>query len=98
MGVVSCNKNSMYTLGEQVFKVLTDERVLGLIIPSNLKFSKHCLKLVKQVKRRLGFIANDFMYKSKYIIFYNSIITPKLNDVFQCLAPLFQKTAVLERF
>ncbi len=76
------------------------EKDLGVLISSDLKFSKQCIEVEKKAQRLLGYIKRQFRYRNKEIVLtlYNSLIRPHLEYAVQFWSPSLKKDiAKLER-
>ncbi len=62
---------------------------LGVLIPSNLKFSQQCKDAAGRANRMLGFIIRNFSFKNKDIILpvYISLVRPHLEYAVQFWSP-----------
>lgn len=87
------NLHADYTmLGSEVEK--TDlEKDLGVLISSDLKFSKQCIEVEKKAQKLLGYIKRQFKYRNKEIVLtlYNSLVRPHLEYAVQFWSPALRK-------
>ncbi|MCQ7056700.1 reverse transcriptase domain-containing protein, partial [Clostridioides difficile] len=94
------NINFPYTIDNRPLKVVSEEKDLGVIVSSDLKFHKQCVEQCKKANRILGFIFRHFEYKSKDIILqlYKSLVRPHLEYAVQFWSPyLLKDIDMLER-
>jgi len=70
-----------------------EERDLRIIIQSDLKCSKQCLKAVSMANKVLGMIKRTFSIRHKEIILqlYKSLVRPHLEYTIQAWRPHYQK-------
>jgi len=94
------NVNSSYTLDGVSLAVTGAERDLGVIVDSDLKASKQCVKAAATANRILGMISRTISNKSIEIIrpLYKSLVRPHLEYCVQAWRPHYQKDIeLLER-
>ena len=79
------NNNYSYIIDKKPMKMVFEEKDLGVIVSSDLKFRKQCMEQCKKAYRILGFIFRHFEFKSKDIILqlYKSLVRPLLEYVVQ---------------
>lgn len=90
------NSFNEYKMGNNTLKSVTNERDLGVIIDSTLKFSEHCNKIVKEANSSLGLIKRTIKSRNKDVIFrlYKSLVRPKLDYCAQVYHPYLKRDIV----
>ena len=93
MHIGSANPRSDYSLLGQTLEVTDLEKDLGVLISSDLKFSKQCIEVEKKAQKLLGYIQRQFQYRNKEIVLtlYNSLIRPLLEYAVQFWSPTLRK-------
>ena len=83
------NPRSEYSLQGTVIESTEIEKDLGVVISSDLKFSKQCLEAEKKAQRMLGYIKRQFGFRNKEIVLslYNSLVRPHLEYAVQFWCP-----------
>ena len=79
-------------LGENIESV-ESEVDLGIVITSDLKFSRQCIEAEKSAQRILGYIKRQFGYRNREIVLnlYNSLVRPRLEYAVQFWCLFYQK-------
>jgi len=74
-----------------------EERDLGVLVDSSLKFSNHCAKAVSEANRTLGMTKRSFTNKDSHtmITLYKSLVRPKLEYCIQVWNPFMKKDIIL---
>ena len=87
------NIKHKYSLCGNVLKDSEEERDLGIIVDSSLKFSEQCNTAVKNANSILGIIRRTIRCKSQNIIkkLYTALVRPKLEYCVQVWSPRFKK-------
>jgi ribonuclease P/MRP protein subunit RPP40 len=72
---------------------VTEERDLGVIMQSDLKWDKQCSKAVNTANRILGMIKRSFCYLNKEVVLklYKSLVRPHLEYSIQAWRPHLKK-------
>ena len=88
--------------GDEVSMVtrVTEEKDLGLICDSELKFSKHISDCVKRANQRVGLIRRSFRYldEKSFLILYKSLVRPVLEYCSSAWYTMFMRDSeALER-
>ena len=94
------NPRSQYSLQGTVLESTETEKDLGVVISSDLKFSKQCIEAEKKAQRLLGYVKRQFRYRNREIVLtlFNSLIRPLLEYAVQFWSPSLRKDmARLER-
>ncbi len=67
-------------MGDIQLETIDTQKDLGIVISSDLKTTKHCIKVKKKCNRLLGYIKRKFQYINKTIVvtLYNSLVLPHL--------------------
>ena len=94
------NPRSDYSLQGTVLESTETEKDLGVVISSDLKFSKQCIEAEKKAQKILGYIKRQFGFRNREIVLslYNSLVRPHLEYAVQFWCPSFRKDiARLER-
>ena len=83
------NMQSNYNMSNQQLQITDQQRDLGIIITKDLKWLKQTEKSCKTANRVLGFIARNFRYKNKELMFplYKSLVRPHLELAVQFWSP-----------
>ena len=83
------NMQSNYNKSNQQLQTTDQQRDIGIIITKDLKWQKQTEKSCKTANRALGFIASNFMYKTKELILpsYKSLVRPHLEHAVQFWSP-----------
>ena len=83
------NMQSNYIMSNQQLPTTDQQRDLGIIISKDLKWQKQTEKSCKTSNSVLGFIARNFMYKNKELIFplYKSLLRTHLEHAVQFWSP-----------
>lgn len=70
----------------------TLEKDLGVLISSDLKFTRQCLAAEKKAQKVLGYIRRHFRYRNKDIVLplYNALVRPVLEYAVQFWSPTLQ--------
>ena len=87
------NPNSRYTLCNKEIKSTTNERDLGVIVDSSMKFSEHCNAIARSANATLGMIKRNIVSRNKNIItkIYKALVRPKLDYCVQGWRPYLRK-------
>jgi hypothetical protein len=87
------NKKYDYQMDNNTINAAAEEKDLGVIIDTDLKFSKQIAVCVKNANRVLGFINRHFEYKSRSIILplYKALVRPHLEYNVQLWSPFLKK-------
>jgi len=87
------NKESVYSMGNNMLVAVTEERDLGVIIHKSLKSSSQCVKAVKSANAALGMISRTFISKDKTTLLhlYKSLVRPKLEYCVQAWRPFLRR-------
>jgi len=87
------NIKAKYEMNGKYLEEVVEERDLGVIIHSDLKCSKQCLKAVSTANEVLGMIKRTFSIRDKEIILqlYKSLVRPHLKYSIQAWRPHCQK-------
>jgi ribonucleases P/MRP protein subunit RPP40 len=74
------NKRENYEMDGKNLDEVDDEKDLGVIMQSDLKWKRQCTKAVKSANRVLGMITRSFSYSSKDIVLhvYKTLVRPHL--------------------
>jgi len=74
------NVKAKYEINGKYLEEVIEERDLGVIIQSELKCSKQCLKAVSTANKVLGMIKKTFSIRDKEVILqlYKSLVRPHL--------------------
>ena len=93
------NPQSSYTLLGNSVDCADTEKDLGIVISSDLKFSKQCIEVSKKSQRMLGYIRRQFGFGNKEIVLtlYNSLVRPHLEYAVQFWCPFRKDIIRLER-
>ena len=94
------NPHAQYNLLGGCLEKTETEKDLGVVISSDLKFSKQCIEAEKKAQRILGYIKRQFGFRNKEIVLslYNSLVRPHLEYAVQFWSPSLRKdVARLER-
>jgi len=94
------NPQTEYSLQGRLLESTVTEKDLGVVISSDLKFSKQCIEAEKKAQRMLGYIKRQFGYRNREIVLtlYNSLVRPHLEYAVQFWSPTLRKDiARLER-
>ncbi len=77
-------------------QLVEEQKDLGLLIDSKLKFSKHITQSVSKANRNLGLIARTFTYldKDMFVQLYKSLVRPHLEYATPVWSPLLKKDRV----
>ena len=100
MHIGPANPRTNYSLLGRDITSTDLEKDLGVLISSDLKFSKQCIEVEKKAQRLLGYIKRQFRYRNKEIVLtlYNSLVRPHLEYAVQFWSPTLKKDIVkLER-
>ena len=83
------NNKSNYEMGGQILDSLEEERLLGVIISSDLKVAKQSRKVVDTANRVLGMIYRTFTYRTSEILLplYKSLVRPHLEYCIEAWCP-----------
>jgi len=83
------NHNAKYEMGGKELIEVKEEKDLGVIVSSDLKFGKQCAIAAKKGNQILGIIARTFENRSKKIILqlYKSLVRPHLDYCIQAWRP-----------
>jgi len=84
---------SKYEMNGKYLKEVVEERDLGVIIQSDVKCSKQCLKAVSMANKVLGMIKKTFSIRDKEVSLqlYKSLVRPHLEYSIQAWRPHYQK-------
>jgi hypothetical protein len=87
------NKEFNYKLGVSDLKKSVNERDLGVIVDSSMKFSSQCSAAVKNANSTLGIIRRHIKSRKKNIILklYKTLVRPKLEYCVQAWCPYLKK-------
>ena len=87
------NPQSEYFLQGKALESTDSEKDLGVVITSDLKFSKQCIAAEKKAQKLLGYIKRQFGYRKKEIVLslYNSLVRPHLEYAVQFWSPSYRK-------
>jgi len=87
------NPQSQYFLQGKALESTDSEKDLGVVITSDLKFSKQCIAVEKKAQKLLGYIKRQFGYRNKEIVLslYNSLVRPHLEYAVQFWNPSYRK-------
>lgn len=87
------NPQSEYFLQGKALESTDSEKDLGVVITSDLKFSKQCIAVEKKAQKLLGYIKRQFGYRNKEIVLslYNSLVRPHLEYAVQFWSPSYRK-------
>ena len=87
------NPKAEYALQGSLLEETDLEKDLGVLISSDLKFSKQCIEAEKKAQRMLGYIKRQFGYRNKEIVLtlYNSLVRPHLEYAVQFWCPSYRK-------
>ena len=87
------NPKADYVLQGQNLKVVDSEEHLGLVLTSDLKFSRQCIEAEKKAQRILRYIKRQFSYRNREIVLnlYNSLVRPRLEYAVQFWCPFYRK-------
>ena len=93
MHIGQANSKSDYSLQGKAMVVTDLEKDLGVLISSDLKFSKQCIEVEKKAQKLLGYIKRQFKYRNKEIVLtlYNALIRPLLEYAVQFWSPALRK-------
>ena len=93
MHIGHANPRSVYSLLGSDIETTDLEKDLGVLISSDLKFSKQCIEVEKKAQRLLGYIKRQFQFRNKEIVLtlYNSLIRPHLEYAVQFWSPTLRK-------
>ena len=94
------NPQAVYSLKNSALESTDMEKDLGVVITSDLKFSKQCIEAEKKAQRILGYIKRQFGYRNREIVLtlFNSLVRPHLEYAVQFWSPSLRKDiARLER-
>ena len=93
MHIGHANQNADYSLMNHDIVSTDLEKDLGVLISSDLKFSKQCIEVEKKAQRLLGYIRRQFRYRNKEIVLslYNSLVRPHLEYAVQFWSPSLRK-------
>ena len=89
MHIGKANNQFQYMLGDNLLKKSTQERDLGIIIDSSMKFSEQCNAAIKGANSMLGLISRTIQNKNKNIIvrLYKGLVRPKIEYCVQVWRP-----------
>ena len=87
------NPQSEYFIQGKALESTDSEKDLGVVITSDLKFSKQCIAVEKKAQKLLGYIKRQFSYRNKEIVLslYNSLVRPHLEYAVQFWSPSYRK-------
>ena len=87
------NKKEKYEMDGKNLEVVDEEKDLGVIMQSDLKWNRQCTKAVKTANRVLGMIRQSFSYLSKDITLhsYKTLTRPHLEYCVQAWRPYLKK-------
>ena len=87
------NGQANYVMEGNILNVVTEERDLGILVQSNLKWDQQCSKSVKMANRILGMIKRNFEYLDSDMVLqlYKSLVRPHLEYCVQAWRPHLQK-------
>ena len=87
------NPHAQYDLLGGRLESTETEKDLGVVISSDLKFSKQCIEAEKKAQRILGYIKRQFGFRNKEIVLslYNSLVRPHLEYAVQFWSPSLRK-------
>ena len=87
------NPHAQYSLLGNHLESTETEKDLGVVISSDLKFSKQCIEAEKKAQRILGYIKRQFGFRNKEIVLslYNSLVRPHLEYAVQSWSPSLRK-------
>jgi len=87
------NVKAKYEMNGKYLAEVIEERDLGVIMQSDLKCSKQCLKAVSTANKVLGMIIRSFSMRDKEIILqlYKSLVRLLLEYSIQTWRPHYQK-------
>lgn len=94
------NPNVKYKLGSNEIKAVQEEKDLGIIVSSDLKVTKQCIKASNTANKILGMIRRTISCKNAEIIIplYKSLVRPHLEYCIQSWRPhLHKDIKLLER-
>ena len=91
------NDQYRYSMGSVNIKSINEEKDLGVLFDSNIKFSSQCSVAVRNANRILGLIRRNILHKSKDVILrlYKSLVRPHLEYCIQVWSPYLRKDIVL---
>ena len=81
-----------YSLNGNWLADKNNEKDLGVIIDTKLKFHEQCISARNKANRALGFIHRNVTYKSKHVVIslYNSYVRPHLEYCIQAWRPHYR--------
>ena len=87
------NLKHKYSLCGSVLRDSTNERELGIIVDSSMKFTEQCNTAIKNTNSTLGLIRRTIKCKSQHIItkLYKALVRPKLEYCVQAWRPYIRK-------
>ena len=99
MHIGTNNKLYSYNMNNATLKTVDVERVLGVFINKNGKYSEQCLMAAKKANCVLGMIKRNIKCKNAIIMrLYKSLVRPRLEYCIQASSPYHKKDIeVLER-
>ncbi len=100
MHVGANNLEEEYFMDGKKLETITEEKDLGVIVSSNFKVSKQCIKAAKKGNQILGLIKRTITCRSKEIIgrLYKSLVRPHLEYCIQAWRPhLVKDIDILEK-
>ena len=83
------NVHGIDNMSNQQLPTTDQQRDLGIIITKDLKWQKQTEKSYKTDNRELGYIARNFRYKNKELIYplYKSLVRPHVEHAVQFWSP-----------
>jgi hypothetical protein len=93
----SCLPPRQYFLNSSALTTSQDQRDLGVIISSSLKFSSHCVNVTNRALRLLFSIRRSFLFINvdSFRVIYNQFVRPLIEYCIQACRPLHKKDLLL---
>jgi hypothetical protein len=83
------NPQRNYTINGTSLPVVSEERDLGVLVDSSLKFHKHVSSATKAANAMIGMVRRNFtlINKNMFLLLYKSLIRPKIEYAVQLWSP-----------
>ena len=93
LGLGKHHKESFFQMDGRPLVNVKEERDLGVLLCSDLKWGRQCREATKRASRMLGLINRNVIYKSKYVIkkLYCAYVRPHLEYCIQTWSPFYKQ-------